>query len=629
MKNENKALLLVCLAGLMTLTACDGDDGATGPEGPAGPAGEPGNDAVQQSIALTFLGRARNPDSGFDEGAAEIISYEPASQQLFVVNAQSGNVDVFSMTAPDTPVLTATLDVAADVAAAVDAIGSAADLGAANSIDVDAASNTLAVAIEADPAQDPGYVAFYQASDGSFLSAVRAGALPDMVTFTPDGRFVLVANEGEPNGAYDVDPEGSVTLIDLAGGAGAVTDADVTQVTFEAFNGMDPGDIRVFGPGATVAQDLEPEYIAVSADGATAYVALQENNAIAEIDIASAAVTDIWPLGFKDHRLARNAFDGADNDGIVNIRTWPVYGMLQPDAIATYEVAGTTYLVTANEGDAREYFDESITNEVDCDAAGGFDFDEDDGCLIFIDEFDIEDLLAAGATIDLPDTDVASFLDDFDFDGDVDVNDLNTDASLGRLAVTTTNGETTGCDITDGQAFKNGTATCVFEALYAYGGRSFSIYNTKTRQRVFDSGSDFETITAERLGDGFNADNVENDSFDSRSDAKGPEPEALTLAEIGGKTYAFIGLERVGGVMVYDISVPEDARFVQYINTRDFAAVIDEDDPSTYESVDLGPEAIEFIPAADSPTGEPLIVVGHEITGTVAVFRVSLIEAGS
>jgi hypothetical protein len=623
-------------AGLLAtvlLAGCDGDDGDRGPAGPAGTAGADGadgaagEDATQSAISVSFLGRARNPAAGFDESAAEIVSYEPSSQRLFVVNAESGGVDVFSLAAPNAPTFEEALDVAADVAGAIDAVASADDLGAANSVDVDAASNTLAVAIAADPAQDPGYVAFYQASDGTFLAAVQVGALPDMVIFTPDGSRVLVANEGEPSGDYATDPEGTVSIIDVSGGASTVTDASVTTVDFNAFDGAAPDGVRVFGPGATVSQDLEPEYIAVSADGATAWVALQENNAVAEIDVAAGTVTELWSLGAKNHRLTVNAFDGADDDGVVNIRTWPVSGLFLPDAIAAYEVAGRTYLVTANEGDAREYFDESITTEADCDAAGGFDFDADDGCLVFIDEFDIEDLIDAGATIDLPDADVATHLDDFDFDGDVDEDDLVTDASLGRYAVTTTAGETAGCDITDGQAFKNGTSGCVFEELFGYGGRSFSIFDATTQQRVFDSGSDFETITAERLGDDFNSDNDENGSGDSRSDAKGPEPEAVTLGVIDGATYAFIGLERVGGVFVYDVSVPEDARFVQYLNTRDFT-IADVEDPAVADDIDLGPESIEFIPAADSPTGQALLAIGNEVSGTITILQIDVIATG-
>ncbi|MDZ7670345.1 MAG: choice-of-anchor I family protein [Gammaproteobacteria bacterium] len=625
----NGRFFWVLLAGMLTLAGCeDGDDGAAGaagPEGPAGPSGPAGENATDRTIALTFLGRGSNPDTEFDESAAEIAAYDPNTQRLFVVNAQSGTVDIFSLAAPAAPTFDSTLDVAGDVAANVAAVASVDDLGAANSVDVHPASDTIAVAIEADPKQQPGYVAFYQASDGTFLSAVQAGALPDMLTFTADGSRVVVANEGEPNGAYDDDPEGSISIIDVSGGASTVTDADVGTADFTAFNGQDLGDVRIFGPSATVAQDLEPEYVSLDPDATTAYVALQENNAIAVVDLATATVTDIWSLGFKDHRLPRNALDAADRDDAINIRNWPVFGMFMPDAIAAYEFNGQTYLVTANEGDAREYFDESITTQAACDAAGGFDFDDDDGCLIFIDEFDIEDLLDTGSVIDLPDADVASYLVDADFDGDVDEDDLNTDASLARFAVTTTNGETAGCDITDGQAFANGTATCLFEALYGFGGRSFSIFNADTRQRVFDSGGDFETITAERLGADFNSDNDEVGG-DSRSDAKGPEPEAVTLARIDGRTYAFIGLERVGGILVYDVSVPEDASFVQYITSRDFTVVDDDQLEATFQDNDLGPESITFIAEEDSPNGEALIVVAHEVSGTLATFQVNAIE---
>lgn len=612
---SRKALLLSAAIPLL-LTACvEGDDGD---------AGLAGKDAQLSNISIDFLARTRNPSAGFDESAAEIVSYDATSQQLFVVNAQSGQIDIFDFTSPEQPSFNRALNVAEDIANALTSVASSADLGAANSVDVDVASNTLAVAIEADNKQAPGYVAFYQASDGSFLSAVQVGALPDMVTFTPDGNTLLVANEGEPSSDYSVDPEGSVSVIDLSNGAGALSQADVRTAGFSSFNGTDLGDVRITGPDATVAQDLEPEYITVSGDGSTAYVALQENNAIAEIDIANASVSKIWSLGSKNHRLRNNALDAADNDDVVNIRNWPIYGLPMPDAIASYEVNGTQYIVTANEGDAREYFDDSITTEADCNAAGGFDFDADDGCLIYIDEMDLEDLVDAGAIFNLPSADIASYAGDFDQDGDVDFDDLNTDDSLARLAIVTTEGEDNGCDTTDGQAFATGASGCSYSELYSFGTRSFSIYKAATGERVFDSGDDFETITAERLGDGFNASNDDNNDFDSRSDAKGPEPEAVALGAINGRQYAFIGLERVGGVMVYDISEPEAARFVQYLNTRDFSQSIDDNNPSTYADLDLGPESIEFISADDSPSGQPLLVVGHEVSGTVTVLQINV-----
>ena len=614
-------LLAACEDGDTGQQGPAGPTGPAGPAGPEGPAGQPGADNNNTTISLRLLSRVRNPASEFDESAAEIVAFDPTSQNMFVVNAQSGNVDIFSLASPAAPALVESLDVAADVLANT----AATALGAANSVAVDSASNTMAVAIESDPKQDNGYVAFYQASDGTFLSAVEVGALPDMVTFTPDGSKVVVANEGEPNGAYDNDPEGSISIIDVTGGASALTAANVTTAGFEAFNGTDMGDVRIFGPGATVAQDLEPEYIAVSSDSSRAWASLQENNAIAEIDLIAGTVTAVWPMGFKNHRLIGNELDGADDDDTINIRNWPVFGMYMPDAIAYYEFAGTPYIVTANEGDAREYFNEDITSEAACTAAGGYDFDDDDGCLVFIDEYDIEDLIDAGATIDLPAADVGSFLFDANSDGVVDEADLAQDATLGRYAVTITNGETGGCDIYDGAAFQAGASGCVFEALYGYGARSFSIFNAETGQVVFDSGSDFERITAERLGSNFNSDNDENGSGDSRSDAKGPEPEAVELGTIGGKTYAFIGLERVGGIMVYDITTPETSEFVTYLNTRDFT-IGDVEDPAVADDIDLGPEGVKFVSAADSPNGNPLLLVGHEVSGTITVLEISAIE---
>lgn len=146
--------------------------------------------------------------------------------------------------------------------------------------------------------QNNGYIAFYQ-TDGTFLSSVEAGALPDMVTFTHDGSMVIVANEGEPNGDYSNDPEGSITIIDISSG---VASASATQVRFTDFNAGGTksltGSVRISAKSASVAQDLEPEYITVADDNKTAYVALQENNAIALVDLTSQSVSKIVGLGF-------------------------------------------------------------------------------------------------------------------------------------------------------------------------------------------------------------------------------------------------------------------------------------------------------------------------------------------
>ncbi|WP_380674347.1 choice-of-anchor I family protein [Salinigranum sp. GCM10025319] len=522
------------------------------------------------TVRLESIGRYQ---SGlFDEGGAEIVDYHPPTQRLFVINADLGGVDVLDVSDPTDPTKVAALDVA----------GELAGVSSANSVSV--STETVAVAIEAANAQEPGQVGFYDPASLDLLGTATVGALPDKVTFTPDGQKALVANEGEPNDEYTVDPQGSVSVVDISAGADAAT---VSTADFTRFDGMEDElrarGIRIFGPGASASQDFEPEYVVVSDDSTTAWVSLQENNAIAEIDVASATVTKLLPLGFKDYSLPGNELDASNEDGGVNIRNWPVFGILQPDAIGAYSPDGETYLVTANEGDSRDYdgfSEESEVADLDLDP-DAFDFGEIEG----IDS----------------------------------VEELQRPENLGAKGVTTTLGDTDG----DG----------LYEEIYVFGGRSFSIFTTDG-ERVFDSGSDFERITAERYPENFNNDNAESDP-DGRSDNKGPEPEGLTLGRIGGRYYAFIGLERVGGVMVYDITDPESPEFVQYINERDFSVDIDteiaEGDAPSYAAGDLGPEGLAFATAEESPIDDPLVFVGHEISGTTTVFRVatSVLGVGS
>lgn len=605
-------LLASCLTLPLILAGCEGDDGRDGRDGLDGSPGAPGEDATASRISLTFLGRYETGE--FDESAAEIVDYDPATRQAFVVNANSGRVDILDISAPSSPTLVRSLDVAADIAGAAPALGSPDALGAANSVAV--SGNTLAVAVEAAVKQDNGWVAFYQ-TDGTFLSAVEAGALPDMLTFTPDGSTVLVANEGEPNGNYSVDPEGSITVIDVSAGAGSVSAANISHLVFTDFNAggsktLDE-NVRISAKSASVAQDLEPEYIAVSSDSRTAWVALQENNAVARVDIDAGIISEVTGLGYKDHSLPGNELDASNRDGGINLRQWPLRGVYMPDSMTSYEVSGITYLVTANEGDGREYLTDAESRE-DCSAQGGFDYDDGD-CFHYLDEIRVGDILDSGATIEL--ANLQRFAPDLET--------LTDNANLGRIKVIANLG-VRDCPAGSLETTGRPTEGCVYEALYSYGARSFSIWNGSTGERVFDSGSDFETLTAQRLGEDFNASNDENGG-DDRSDDKGPEPEAIEVATIDGKIYAFIGLERVGGIMVYDVSNPERAEFVQYLNTRDFSvdieALVDAGDFSA--AGDLGPESIRFIAAEDSPSGEALLIVGNEVSGTTALFAVDVI----
>ncbi len=506
---------------------------------------------ASESITLSPIGTFET--GVFDESAAEITAYDPVSQRLFVVNANSSSIDVLDLSDPSNP----------SQAFAIDAslFG-----GVANSVDV--SNGIVAVAIGAENDQDPGQVVFFD-TDGNFLNSVTVGALPDMLTFTPDGTRVLVANEGEPSEDYLVDPEGSVSIIDLSNG---ILNLSVTTADFSAFNDdieeLQAAGVRIFGPGATVAQDLEPEFIATSSDSTTAYVALQENNALAVLDIEAGEITDILPLGFKDHSDPANPLDASNEDGVIRITNYPnLFGMFQPDAIETFEIAGETFIITANEGDSRDY----------------------DG---FSEEARVADL-------------------DLDPEAFPNAANLQDDAVLGRLQVTTTLGDADG----DG----------LYEELYTFGGRSFSIWRPTEDglELVFDSGDQLEQITANLLPEQFNSTNDDNDSFDNRSDDKGPEPEGVTTGVIDGRTYAFIGLERIGGIMVYDVSNPSSPEFVQYINNRDFTG-----DPEAGTAGDLAPEGLTFIAAADSPTGEPLLVVANEVSGTTTVFAIDVNSSG-
>ncbi len=607
--NWRKMLALSAFSLLLVLVGCnEGDDGNTGPAGmvgpagpagPAGPTGMEGTDATPSTIALSLLGRY---ETGiFGESAAEIVDYDPATKMTFVVNSNSGQIDVIDTSSPSMPTLNMSLNVAADVGRAFSM--DASELGAANSVAV--SNSTLAVAIEADNKQANGYIAFYQ-TDGTFLSAVEAGALPDMVTFTPDGNKLVVANEGEPNGDYSVDPEGSITVIDVSAGASSVTALNVKQLDFTAFNsGGLTGPVRISGKSATVAADLEPEYVAVAADSMTAYVTLQENNAIAVVDLTTDSIEAVIGLGYKNHSIPGNEMDPSNRDNGVNIRSVPVFGAYMPDSADTFEFDGVTYIVTANEGDAREYLTDA-SDATDCTAQGGFDFDDGD-CFHYVDEIRIKDITDDGAGFDADLVALAGA-------------DFEDDDKLGRLKVIANLGTRGACAslATTGQP----GADCTYEALYTWGARSFTVWNSQTGQPVFDSGSDFEVITANRLGESFNASNDDNKG-DDRSDDKGPEPEAIEIAVIEGRTYAFIGLERVGGIMVYNITTPEASEFVQYINARDFTVADVEEDLALVG--DLGPESIKFVAAEDSPTGNPMLILGNEVSGTTSFFNVSVI----
>ncbi|MCA0934054.1 choice-of-anchor I family protein [Vibrio alginolyticus] len=540
--------------------------------------------------SLTFLGSSV-ADAPFASSAAEIVSYDACSDKLYVVNAQAKRVDVLSMDEQGVPTQSAFIDLnSAGVAASI-------NIGAANSVAV--SNGLVAVAIENSNKQDNGIIALYRSDDLSLITTFPAGALPDMVGFSKDGRYIAAANEGEPSGDYNVDPEGSVTLVDLSQG---ITNTEVTQIDFKAFDGLRanelPENLRISGPNATVAQDLEPEYLTFG-DNGKIYVALQENNAMAIINPETKSVEKIVGLGEKSWSEAK--LDASNKDKIVgNLKSYPqLVGLYMPDTLDSYSVNGKTYIVSANEGDGREYGIK--TTQERCDQAN-FKWDEDDylgtdnytskqgTCLSHVDE-------VRGKKLKVADNHpLAAALKDND--------------QLARLKV-----------------IKPAVVLSANENVQAFGARSFSIWD-ENGELVFDSGDDFARIALINEGKHFNSTNDTNNSGDDRSDDKGVEPEAIEVAEINGRHYAFIGLERQGGIMVYDISQPKQAEFLHYINNRDYDQPVctqvkdNECANDNYNPLagDLAPESINYF----TRNGDHFLAVGNEVSGTTSVFRIEL-----
>ncbi|HEU4470634.1 MAG TPA: choice-of-anchor I family protein [Flavisolibacter sp.] len=506
------------------------------------------NDDDQQSpvatgsIKLAHIASFSNGTAGVN--SAEIVAHDPASQRLFIANSVGGKIDIVNFSNPASASLINSVSIT--------------PYGNINSIAV--RNGVVAAAVENSTPELAGKVVFFDIN-GVFLNQVEVGAMPDMITFNQAGNKVLTANEGQPNTTYTVDPEGSVSIIDISGGIASLTQANVTTAGFGSFNvqatTLTAAGVRIFGlNNPTVAQDMEPEYITVSADDQTAWVTCQENNAIATIDLATGTITDVRALGTKDHSLAGKGLDASDQGSAIQIANWPVKGLYLPDAVASYTIGSQTYLVTANEGDAREYnaYEEAIR---------------------------VSSSAYALDPVAFPNAEALK-------------------ANIGRLNVSKASGDPD----------KDGD----YDEIHVFGSRSFSIWNATTGSLVWDSGDELELITSKHpvWGALFNASNA-NNTLKNRSDDKGPEPEGVTVAELFGKTYAFVSLERIGGCMVYDISDPLAPVYVDYINTRNAAAY----------GGDNGAEGIIYIDAISSPTGSPIVILANEVSSTLSFFTIN------
>lgn len=433
--------------------------------------------------------------------SAEIVAYDSSNFRLFIANSIGNSLDIVDFSDPTLPVAFMSIN--------LDTVGSINSVAVFNGL--------VAVALQDLDPQATGYVSFFD-GDGNWLNRLDAGAMPDMLTFNQAGDKLVVACEGEPSNDYLTDPEGTVAIINLNGAIPSLTQTDVTSVNFNAYNGQEAvlilQGIRIFGPGANTSMDFEPEYVTILDNDSIAYVVLQENNALAVININTGTILDIVALGTIDHSIMGYGMDVSNVTSGINIANFPVHGYFLPDAISSLNIGGSDYLFTANEGDTRAW--------------GGFS-----------EETRVKDVMLDGVAF--PD---AAYLQD--------------QYLLGRLLMTTTAGDIGG-DLD-------------FDEIYTIGTRSFSIWDATTGALVFDSGDMIEQIISNDpiFVNLFNASNTAGAAVTkNRSDDKGPEVEGITVATIDGNHFVFVSLERVGGVLILNVNDPANPEYVGYANNRD------------------------------------------------------------
>ena len=631
---NRKIFMVLMIGATLGIPGCANDVergvvGATGPQGETGAPGaegEDGQDLLNLTIKLTLIGRYKSEQ--YLESAAEIIAHHVASDMIYAINALSGKVDLIDISTPTSPYkgteATSTIDVVSDILAdQTNLVYSADKLGGVNSVAIH--GDTVAIAIESEPKQDPGFVVMYTVINGvpTYERAIKVGSLPDSVAISLDGNYVIVANEGEPSQNYTNDPEGSINIIDISSG---IASAKNTNIGFSAYNDTEvttgTGETavttitaaiavldnnsrvgarakRIFGGDGQIAKDIEPEFVAIHPDSTEAYIMLQENNAYATVSLsAEPKLESVRGFGFKDHMLKGNELDFINDDKII-LGNVPLLGVYMPDGADTFtDHRGLTFLVTANEGDSRVYPD---CASFGYPTASDSPEDGDDECLessgneikdgeIYTDELrikDADDVIFSATAL------AGIYTDQNDMEDKEHPMTLRSFKILKDMGIEATQAGTPCTSVMDAEPADD----CTYTKMYSMGGRSFSIWNAITGTLVFDSGNDFEEITANILGPtGFNWDKEQHvaafsrsKSFsgdgtfeEDRSTKKGPEPKSVEIATIGSNTYAFIALEATGGIMVYDITTPEFSRFVQYINPRDFTQ-----DANTVDGLDF------------------------------------------
>ncbi len=531
-----------------------------------------GSVATPVATGALTLNRIGSYVGGDGEGGAETIAFDAGNDRAYVTNAKLDRIDILDLSNPRLPAKIGFIDLPATLTGAATFAGFS--YGNVNSVAV-LHGGAIAVAVQNADGGSNGVVALF-AADGSLIKAIEVGVLPDQLTYkatSANSGLLVVANEGErfldrsgPSPVVE-NPAGSVSIIAVPADLSATSVRNT--IGFTALDGdeaaLDLLGIKTYDGGASfaggvtvgdslVSQDIEPEYVAISADGTKAYITLQEVNAVAVVDLTDASAdrpVSLLPLGYVDFSLPGNEADFSDRDGAgnsasISVGNSPIKGLLQPDAIASFDVGGVTYFITANEGDSRILSDATLSDPSLNEARAS--------------------AVQAGAPADY--------------------------ARVNLDTVWSSAGD-----------------------LYAFGGRGFSVFRQNadgTIEKVSETGGDIEQIIAAlpNAGTVFNGEN--GGGFDTRSDNKGAEPEGVAVGVVDGVPYAFVALERIGGVMVWDVSNPASPQYVRYMAPT---------------SQDYGPEVIRFVSAEDSPTGRALVMSANEVSGSVTVYEASNLTA--
>ncbi|WP_163438130.1 choice-of-anchor I family protein [Fibrobacter succinogenes] len=442
-------------------------------------------------------GHTLKPLSTTKMSTAEISAYMPAKKKLFVVG-DANVVEVVDLSNPSEAKKISEVQIPGN-ASSVTVHG---DLVAVSMLEVEEWRN--------------GQVQVMRYTDNlEVLGLYTVCSQPDMIKFTPDGKNLLVACEGSPSTDFAVDPDGGIGFLTVA-----KADAEswkTAEFAVAGFDHLDTNRLKNAGVRAPGNQgflkSLEPEYITVSDDSKLAWVSLQENNAMAIIDVPAKKIKKVFPLGFVDH--SRNGFAiDAVSDGKIDIKNYyPLRGLRQPDGIAAFTAGDRHFVLTANEGapvnDYKAWTD--VTSVQELVAQGRLD----------------ETVFTEKITTDLKDLSVSA---------------------LER------------CD--EGK-YRTHNGKCPY--AYTFGSRSVSIFDGETGKLLWDSGEMFERVLAKIAPEYFNWNSKKGKAkMDKRSSDKGCEPENVTVGEVGRRRYAFAGLERSSGIAVFDVTDPEAPKLVDY-----------------------------------------------------------------